>query len=103
MKTASRAIIAILIVGITVSAEARPRRGVGAGAPGVGVTPGVGVGAPGVGVAHPVARVAVGTGRYIAALPQGCTAVTVAGAALMQCGAIYYRAHGAQYEIVTVQ
>ena len=39
------------------------RSTVGAGAPGVGVTPGVGVGAPGVGVAPGVGAGAPGSGR----------------------------------------
>lgn len=104
LRTASLALAATLIFGIAADVEANPRRGAGAGAAGVGVRPGAGVGAPGVGVARaPVARAVVATGRYIAVLPKGCVATTVGGAALHQCGSTYYRAYGAQYEVVTVQ
>lgn len=104
LRTTSLALVAILIFGVVADAEANPRRGRGAGAAGVGVTPGVGVGAPGVGVVGaPVARGVIATGRYIAVLPIGCVATTVGGAVLQKCGSTYYRAHGAQYEVVTVQ
>ena len=56
-----------------------------------------------VGVVNPVARGIVATGRYIAALPAGCAATTVGTEVLQKCGATYYRAHGTQYEVVTVQ
>lgn len=102
-KMVSLLLVAILTLGIMADTEANPRRGAGAGAAGVGVRPGVGVGAPGVGVVNPVARGIVATGRYIAALPVGCVATTVGTEVLQKCGAIYYRAHGAQYEVVTVQ
>lgn len=103
VRTTSLVFAAILTLGIMADADANPRRGVGAGAPGVGVRPGVGVGAPGVGVVNPVARGIVATGRYIAALPIGCVATTVGTEVLQKCGTVYYRAHGAQYEVVTVQ
>lgn len=103
-KSISLAIFAALMFGLAADVEAQPRRGVGAGAAGVGVRPGVGVGAPGVGVARaPVARGIIATGRYIAVLPMGCVATTVGDAVLQKCGSTYYRAHGAQYEVVTVQ
>lgn len=116
VRTAYLALVATLALGVLIDsqASARPgagagaagagaRPGAGAGAAGVGARPGVGVGAPGVGVVNPVARAVVATGRYIAVLPAGCVAVTVGGAALQQCGSTYYRAHGAQYEVVTVK
>ena len=116
VRIASLALVATFLFGIVADAQANPRRGAGAGAagagvrpgvgvgaPGVGVRPGVGVGAPGVGVVNPVARAVLATGRYIAVLPVGCVAVTVGEAALQQCGSTYYRAHGSQYEVVTVQ
>ena len=116
VRTTSLVLAAILTLGIMADADANPRRGAGAGAagvgvrpgagvgaPGVGVRPGVGVGAPGVGVVNPVVRGIVATGRYIAALPVGCVATTVGTEVLQKCGATYYRAHGAQYEVVTVQ
>ena len=104
LRTTSLAIVAALMFGIAGDVEAQPRRGAGAGAAGAGVRPGVGVGAPGVGVARaPVARGVIATGRYIAVLPVGCVATTVGSAVLQKCGNTYYRAHGAQYEVVTVQ
>ena len=104
LRTVSLALVATLIIGVVVDAEANPRRGAGAGAAGVGVRPGVGVGAPRVGVAGaPVARSVIATGRYIAALPAGCVATTVESSVLQKCGTTYHRVRGAQYEVVTVQ
>ena len=98
-KCISMAILAALMFGVAADVEAQPRRG----AVGVG-RPGVGVGAPGVGVVRrPVALRIIASGRYIAVLPMGCVATTVGDAVLQKCGSTYYRAHGAQYEVVTVE
>ena len=110
LRTICFALASALILAIAVDGQARPgaagvgvRPGVGVGAPGVGVARGVGVGAVGVGVVHPVARGVIATGRYIAVLPAGCVATTIDGVVLQRCGSIYYRAYGAQYEVVNVQ
>lgn len=43
------------------------------------------------------------TAVYASTLPHGCTAVTISGAALHQCGATYYQASGSQYVVVQVE
>lgn len=39
---------------------------------------------------------------YVAALPRGCSTVSVNGALLHQCGATYYQPYGTQYVVVHV-
>ncbi|WP_163992340.1 hypothetical protein [Pyxidicoccus caerfyrddinensis] len=47
-------------------------------------------------------RTVVRTSAYVAALPHGCTTVTINGMGLHQCGATYYQASGSQYVVVQV-
>jgi hypothetical protein len=42
------------------------------------------------------------TSVYAATLPKGCSAVTISGSALHQCGSTYYQASGSQYVVVEV-
>ena len=43
------------------------------------------------------------TARYVAVLPSGCGRVTLYGAAVWNCGGIYYQPYGNQYVIVVVE
>jgi hypothetical protein len=42
------------------------------------------------------------TAVYVAALPTGCSNVTINGALLHQCGTIYYQPYNGQYAVVEV-
>jgi hypothetical protein len=42
------------------------------------------------------------TTRYYAALPAGCARITLYGAAVWNCGGVYYQPYGNQYVIVVV-
>lgn len=42
------------------------------------------------------------TAIYVAALPKGCTNVTINGTLLHQCGVTYYQPYNSQYVVVEV-
>jgi hypothetical protein len=42
------------------------------------------------------------TARYVAVLPAGCGRYTLYGAAVWNCGGVYYQPYGNQYVIVVV-
>lgn len=47
-------------------------------------------------------RVVRRTTVYIAALPAGCTTVSINGATYHQCGSTYYEYYGGQYVVVII-